>query len=94
MKKEDPCEFGIVKRKCYFCDQPRTVQFDEHFIFCPNCSAIYSEQILQESHCKHFSGDSAIVVEFEPLFYPAKKPYVVGGDICSECGTNVWADGW
>ncbi len=91
--EKDLCEFGIINKKCYFCDQPRTIRFNEHYTFCPNCSVIYSSQILQESHCKHFSGDSAIVAELEPLHSLVKKPYVML-DTCSECGTNVWADGW
>jgi len=93
-KEKDLCEFGIVKKKCYFCDQPRTIRFNEHYTFCPNCSAIYSEQILQVSHCKHFSGDSAVVIKVEPSHIEGKKPFVMKGDICSECSVNVWADGW
>jgi len=92
---EDLCEFGIVMKKCYFCDQPRTVRFNEHYTFCPNCSAIYSTMILQESHCEHFEGDQAIVIEFEPCYPEYRdKPYIACGDTCSVCGVNVCADGW
>ncbi len=92
--KKDLCEFGIVDRACYFCGQPRTIRFQEHSIFCPNCSAIYCKMILQESHCKHFTGDQAIVIDFEPCYVEYRnKPYIMAGDKCSICGLNVWADG-
>ena len=93
--KKDLCEFGIVDRACYFCGQPRTVRHSEHYTFCPNCSAIYSKMILQESHCKHFSEDQAIVIELEPCYPEYRdKPYIDKGDICSVCGLNVDANGW
>lgn len=93
--KKDICEFGIVNKACYFCGQPRTIRHSEHYTFCPNCSAIYSKMILQESHCKHFDGDQAIVIELEPCYPEYRdKLYVDKGDICSICGANVDADGW
>ena len=94
-EEKNLCEFAVIKKKCYFCDQPRTIQFNEHFTFCPNCSSIYSKQILQKSHCKHFSGDQAIVIKLEPCYSEDRdKPYITEGDTCSICGANVWAGGW
>ena len=60
MAKENLCEFGIVQKECYFCEQPNTILFDEHYTFCPNCSAIYTFSMIQSSNCEHVTPDKRV----------------------------------
>ena len=98
-------EFGIVNEKCYFCGQGRTVRFDEHYFFCPCCTAISTNMIAVQT-CQHFKKD-IIVASREPWSALIRKdllakqiPYVIedydGGGIgtCSICGKPCIADGW
>lgn len=98
--KKDLCEFGVSPEECYFCGQPNTVGFKEHYTFCPNCSAIYTFLIIQESHCDHIDPDKDIpCVERIPWYKSARnKVYIIkdtnGDQRCSICDSVCMADGW
>lgn len=62
---KNQAEFTVVNEECYFCGQLQTVRFAEHYIFCPNCAAIYTEMIVQESRCEHIK-DGVPCVENTP----------------------------
>ena len=67
--ENNSCEFGAEEEECYFCGQPRTIEFSEHYTFCPNCSAIYTTMIIQKSNCDHINNESRIpTVVREPWF--------------------------
>ena len=50
----------MMKEKCYFCGNNRTIGFKEHYIFCPNCSAIYTFMIVQRKTCDHISDETPL----------------------------------
>jgi len=104
----DLAEFGVVQEECYFCGQLRTIRFNEHYTFCPNCSAIYTFFILVDSNCEHVSNNTPAVIR-EPWYYrgPERpiKPYIYEGKVlsygqirkvqkCSVCNKKCIADGW
>lgn len=90
--------FGIVDEKCYFCGHEQTVIFNEHYTFCPECSAIYTSMMVIEG-CDHIKSNAVIALR-KPWFkdFKCDKPYIEEGDegneVCSECGLSVIADGW
>jgi hypothetical protein len=97
-------EFAVVNEVCYFCDHEKTVLFNEHYSFCPDCSAIYTSMMAVES-CPHFKDD-VLVTTREPWFAHLReelrekgKAYIVedegnGLGQCSICGKLCIADGW
>lgn len=98
--EEDMCEFDTVDEECYFCGQPRTIRFSEHFTFCPNCSAIYTVHILQKSGCDHIKDGIPFVLR-HPWYAGLKddKAYIISSlhedkQVCSICGKECIADGW
>jgi len=97
-EEKDLCEFGIEHEKCYFCGQPRTIQFEDHYTFCPNCSAIYTNMMLLRSGCDHITENTPCVLN-EPWYKSDRqKPYMVetieDTKICSICGAKCESDGW
>ena len=97
-EEKDLCEFGIEHEKCYFCGQPRMVLFNEHYYFCPNCSAIYTSMIIQESNCEHIKKDTPYVSR-STWYGDDGKPYIHDTDdlkkqVCSICGAECVTDGW
>lgn len=89
----------IVEDKCYFCGNEETVLFNEHFFFCPSCTAIYTFMIVHEG-CEHIQNAPVIyrhpwceLEEDKPFIYTVtlddQAPYR-----CSECDEVVVADGW
>ena len=98
-------EFGIVDEKCYFCGHEKTVRFNEHYTFCPSCTAI-STNLMAVDTCEHFKGD-AVVATREPWsdkivedLINKQIPYIIEDDDgegvgnCSICGKPCIADGW
>lgn len=87
---------------CFFCGSKNTVLFSEHYTFCKECTAIYSEMIVIEKHCKHI-GETAVVAEREPWFRSLRQEirekklgYILEGNSgrCSVCQSITIADGW
>jgi len=74
---EDLCEFATVTKKCYFCDQPRTILTNEHCIFCPNCMALYTFMLVRESNCEHIKN-GVPTVRHSPYKYKTDKVHVYG----------------
>jgi len=100
---EDLCAFGTVMKKCYFCDQPRTILTNEHYTFCPNCTALYTFMLVQKSNCEHIKDGVPRILHVPNYPYTIDKPYIYEGyeeeghaifDRCSVCHTNCHADGW
>jgi hypothetical protein len=99
----DLCEFGIVEEECFFCKQPRTVAFNEHYTFCPNCSAIYTFMMIYKDKdtCSHITGDEPTVIK-KPIYKSVRDKIHIykGGDVvpnnyhCSYCRNIVYVDGW
>jgi 5-methylcytosine-specific restriction endonuclease McrA len=98
-------EFGIVDEACYFCGHEQVVRFNEHFDFCPSCTAISTNMMTVET-CPHFEND-AVVASREPWSAGLKKElvdkhraYIIEDDdgegvgSCSICGKPCIADGW
>lgn len=98
--KKNLCEFGIEPEECYFCGQPNTIGFQEHYTFCPNCAAIYTFSIIQESYCDHIDPDKNIpCVDRIPCYKSDRdKVHIVeddnGDQRCSICDSICIADGW
>ena len=89
-------------RECFFCKSREVISFKEHYTFCMECTAIYTECIVVESNCEHIK-ENAIIAEREPWFFDwrqnlCKKEigYVVGDSSgrCSVCNAIAIADGW
>jgi hypothetical protein len=82
---------------CYFCNNEETTLFHEHYTFCPNCSAIYTNLMIQESSCDHVK-DGVPVTLREPWYEENRNvPFIKEkGDEqeCSVCGKSCIADGW
>ncbi len=103
----DLCEFGIVYGECVFCNQPRTVEFDKHYNFCPNCKAIYTTMLIQKAGCKHVVDGTPIAIQ-EPWneedrkgaeFIRVLRLSTVNPDepdqyFCSVCSKKCVVDGW
>lgn len=93
-------EFTIQEEPCYFCNHSKTIKFHEHFIFCPDCSAIYAFMIIQEAVCDHV--EKAPVIYRHPWFdRDTDKPFIYAATLdslfpyrCSECDNVIVADGW
>lgn len=92
-------EFGIEDKPCYFCNHPKTVRFQEHWIFCPDCSAIYTFMIVNEG-CDH-SKDAPVLYRHPWFDRDTNKPFIYTALLddqfpyrCSECDELVIADGW
>lgn len=79
---------------CVFCNNLSIVLFHEHYIFCTNCSAIYTNMILQNSSCEHINNNS-VVVERLPWYKQVidNVAYIKDGK-CSICGKDAVSDGW
>jgi len=75
--KHKPCQFAVIDEKCYFCDHPITVLFNEHYNFCPDCSAIYTFPTVHKTDCSHIR-DNIPVAERPPWYkeYRDAKPYI------------------
>ena len=97
MSEEDLCEFGIVEEQCYFCGQPRTVSFNEHYTFCPNCGCEYTNFMLKKANCAHITKDTPTAL-MEPWFEKFKEKVYLREDkkglFCSKCWVMSEADGW
>ena len=93
------CEFGIIEETCYFCGQSKVIGFNEHYTFCPECSAIYTFMIIQRKSCEHITDDTPIA-ERSPWYKEYReKPHILSnsygtGQKCSVCSKHVLADGW
>ena len=89
--------FAASCEKCYFCNNEETVLFNEHYTFCPNCSAIYTDLMIQESNCEHIKNGIPVAVR-EPWYKGSRNvPFIKEeGDMqkCSVCGKLCIADGW
>ncbi len=91
--------FTITENKCYFCNAKETILFNEHYRFCPECSAIYTNMLVLEIQCIHLNIRSPFVTR--DCWYVKErrakayiKPGHDGAQICSWCGTECYADGW
>ena len=88
-----------MKEKCLFCKETDLVHFNEHYVFCKNCTAIYTNMMLTDVRCTCFvASTAAIVVERVPWFKDWWLKYNSGKFVhngkCSKCGCDVIADGW
>lgn len=97
---EDLCEFGTVEEECFFCKQPRTIAFNEHYTFCPNCSTIYTYIIIlkDKNTCSHINGDEPTVIKRPIYKYVRDKVHIYEAGKnsyhCSYCHNTVHIDGW
>ena len=92
--------FTIIKNKCYFCNAKEIIRFNEHYRFCPECSAIYTHMLVLEIQCVHLNIHSPVVInecwyakERRAKVY-IKPGYEHGTQVCSWCATRCEADGW
>ena len=93
---EDLYEFITITKKCYFCDQPRTILTNDHWVFCPHCMALYTFHIVHSSECKHIKNGVPTVMHESA--YNWKTPYIrdkqsAGTMNCSKCNAECEADG-
>jgi hypothetical protein len=99
-------EFGIINEPCYFCSQPSIIKFSEHYYFCPECSSIYTKNIVFESSCDHIKDGIPTIVR-KPWFKKVMegKAYITDGEyysfgkindkqVCSICNARCEAHGW
>lgn len=90
--------FTITENKCYFCNAKETIHFNEHYRFCPECSAIYTNMLVQRSGCKHVNNTTPVVTT-DCWFAKDRRAkvfikYNSWGQVCSKCGEECYADGW
>jgi len=94
-----PEEVGIINKNCPFCGYKYTVDFHEHYHFCPECTAMWTRSILQKRSCNHIN-DHSLEVMREPWYRKVRKNmvYIVtdrdGTQKCSKCGKGCISDGW
>lgn len=93
-------DFAIINEACCFCGNNQVIKFHEHYYFCPECSAIYTFNILQSSECDHIK-DGVPTVLREPWYKSARSKTVyakeidkAGYTVCSKCGKQCVVDGW
>jgi nicotinate-nucleotide adenylyltransferase len=94
-------ETEFVEDSCFFCRNQKMVHFNEHYLFCPDCSAIYTFNCFVRPICDHVTKDSP-TVEREPWYKNKREsanPYIketpiTHRRICSVCAEEVEADGW
>jgi len=85
------------QKPCYFCGHKETIRFAEHWIFCPECAAIYTHCIVWKG-CKHVKEGTPVVRS--DCWYKdvrEKKAYIEehkDRQYCSVCHAVVEADGW
>jgi hypothetical protein len=82
--------------KCMFCNSTELLTFSEHWTFCKDCSAIYTDMMKCETHCEHIKSDTKTVDRL-PWFKSARtgcKEAFIKDDKCSICGKTALADGW
>jgi hypothetical protein len=91
---------GEKPEECFFCGSQNTVPFNEHYTFCKNCTAIYTEMIVVETNCDHIKENS-VIVDREPWFKKIRnkckkegKAYILKDNRCSKCNAITIADGW
>jgi hypothetical protein len=92
-------EFGTQDKPCYFCGHPQTVGFKDHFVFCPNCLAVYTFVMVHEAKCEHVKvgtpamirlPDAFVAIEDKEFFYGTRD----GQYRCATCDTESVIDGW
>ena len=89
----------ITNDKCYFCNGHELIRFAEHWTFCPNCAAIYTRMVLNETNCEHINKSTPVVTN-DCWFRKnrEKKVYIkylsFDDQSCSKCGKPCEADGW
>lgn len=88
----------IRSKPCYFCGNTSVVEFGEHHIFCPNCSAIYTFMILWDA-CAHVV-DAPVLIRYPWFDDKLDRPFVYAALLddpypyrCSECDRLVVAEG-
>lgn len=84
--------------RCYFCNSKDIVHHNEHYIFCKDCTAIYTESSISETNCDHILKH-AVIAERQPWFKSVrdKMPCVItvdGKTVCSVCDKKVIEGGW
>lgn len=93
----DSHDFAIVPKKCYFCGKEETITFNEHYTFCPDCSAIYTKLMIQESDCDHVKDGVPVAIR-EPWYASCRNILFIKENDdeqkCSVCGKPCIADGW
>ena len=84
-----------MTEKCKFCGGTHVVSFDEHYVFCTHCTAIYTEMMVVEKHCDHIDKDSITAIR-SPWFESARQKiaYITEDWKCSVCGKTALSDGW
>lgn len=97
-------ELAVIKYPCFFCGISQTVQFDEHYTWCPCCRAVYTYMIIRERGCDHIPGrepdNCPVLVEMpRALEVLEGKTYIEANEFgerqyCSVCGKTCVADGW
>ena len=88
-------ECGFIKEPCPFCKEEETLRFNEHYNFCPNCTAIYTDMMVERS-CEHFDKD-ALVVTREPGLRGLKYDVTfidANSQRCNKCKTLCNLGGW
>ena len=89
------------EEKCYFCGT-KTIRFHEHYYFCPECSAIYTYLIIQQSSCTHITTGVDFPTVIRVPWYKKvrdnkiyiRDDYKDDNQRCSVCSKICVADGW
>jgi hypothetical protein len=89
-----------IRKECYFCGNPTTVRFHEHYTFCANCSAIYTFMVVHEHNCIHIGAGTPVVSH--PPWYETDKSWIYEYEEddpgvffkCSVCHADCEVDGW
>lgn len=88
-------DFGLCNSPCYFCGYQVTLSFNEHYTFCPDCTAIYTECVVEKG-CSHIVDHGVFVTKY-PWYKSVREkagPSVTPENTCSECNSEIFDGGW
>jgi hypothetical protein len=104
---KDLASFALLYEKCYFCEQPRTLHTNEHYIFCPNCMSLYTYMMVHKNGCTHIKNNTPVLLSdmHKPgrdmpayIYEDSDDLYGKGGHAvvyrCSKCNRECKVDGW
>ena len=84
----------LTEQKCYFCKSSPILSFQEKFIFCPECAALYLFQSVK-STCDHINSFVPVLIRHPWINKDVDKPFIyrqLEKETCSECDAEVWVN--
>jgi len=83
--------------KCYFCESENLFRFNEHWLICQDCGALYTLLSDIEPSCTHVNIDTPFINKFseeDNHNVKTEKVFIDRYSRCSHCGKMVIDKGW